>query len=370
MKRILIVHSTLHIGGAEEVTANLCAQIDRSRFSVTVCHLRENGVVGDKIKQNGTHVVGLPSGTSGKTDYITWLKLRSIIKKLNIDIVHSQDVHALADCSICKLTMPRLKFVHTFHYGNYPKRDRSRQRLERLFWRVPDRLVAVSNRQKAGIQSLYGIPDERVVTLWNGVDVESGHSLPFDIVGHYRAQGRVLIGCINTLIEQKGMFDLIRVAKIMKGRIPGKFAFIVAGGGHLMEALRHEIELNNLTDDVVMLGWVDQAAKVFLPHADIFFQPSLWEAMSIVLLEAMAMGKAIVATSVGETPLVLDNGQGRVVGVGNIEDMAVALEELVLRPALREDLGARAKARYEEAFSASMMARRYESLYEDILSPR
>ena len=122
-KKILIVHSTLHIGGAEEVTANLCNRIDKSRFDVTVCYLKEKGVVADKIEIQGTPVIGIPSRVSGKTDYFTSIKLRNLIKKLNIQLVHSHDVHAFTDCSICKLTMPRLKFVHTFHFGNYPNRE-------------------------------------------------------------------------------------------------------------------------------------------------------------------------------------------------------------------------------------------------------
>ena len=75
-KRILIVHSTLHIGGAEEVTANLCKTIDKEKFDIKVCYLKEKGTVGDRIEDQGTPVIGLPRKTSGKTDYLTSLKLR------------------------------------------------------------------------------------------------------------------------------------------------------------------------------------------------------------------------------------------------------------------------------------------------------
>lgn len=366
-KRILIVHSTLHIGGAEEVTANLCNGIDKSRYEVSVCYLKEKGVVGEKIEEQGTAVIGLPSTKMERTDYFTSFKLRKIIARMGIDLVHSHDVHALTDCSICKLTLPGLKFVHTFHYGNYPEREISLKRFERVFWRVPSKLVAVSNNQRKGIQQLYGIPDERILTVWNGVDVKTDPGA-FDVVEKYRAQGRVVIGSINTLIEQKGMFDLIKVANKLKERLPGKFVFLVAGNGHLKDRLQQEIESKGLQDDVCLMGWVKQASVKFLPHVDIFFQPSLWEAMSMVLLEAMSEAKAIVATKVGETPLIVEEEvEAKLAEPGDIDSMVDSLSDLVVDYTLRELYGKKARQRYLNNYTAREMARRYEALYQSLL---
>lgn len=333
-----------------------------------VCYLKEKGVVGDRIEEQGTPVIGVAPRKSGKTDYLTALKLRQIIKQYNIELVHSHDVHAFTDCSLCKISMPGLRFVHTFHFGNYPERAQPFQRLERLFWRVPSQLVAVSNRQREGIRALYNIPDQRIQTVWNGVDVESNAG-DFDIINQCRAQGRVIIGSINTLIEQKGMFDLLKVAALLKQRHPGRFVFLVAGDGHLREPLLKEIDAQGLQEDVILMGWVKQASTVFLPHLDIFFQPSLWEAMSMVLLEAMANGTAIVATGVGETPYILEDGShGRVVPPTDVAAMTNALEPLVLDHSLRAQYGEAARKRYVESFTAEKMASRYESLYDSLLA--
>jgi glycosyltransferase involved in cell wall biosynthesis len=203
--------------------------------------------------------------------------------------------------------------------------------------------------------------------VWNGVDVESNAG-DFEAVDRCRSQGRVIIGSINTLIEQKGMFDLLKVAAQMKQRHPGRFAFLVVGDGHLRDPLQKEIDAQDLQEDVILMGWVKQASMVFLPHLDIFFQPSLWEAMSMVLLEAMANGKAIVATGVGETPYILEEGRhGRVVPSTDITAMTDALESLVLDGDLRRQYGDAAKQRYLESFTAEKMARRYEALYDSLL---
>lgn len=366
--KILIVHSTLHIGGAEEVTANLCQRIDKSRFDVSVCYLKEKGVVGDKIEEQGTPVIGVPAGDTKKTDYLTSLKLRKIIREKGIQLVHSHDVHALTDCSICKITMPGLKFVHTFHYGNYPVREKSLKRFEKLFWRIPSRLVAVSNNQKKGIQALYGIGDNKIQTVWNGVDTESAPE-KYDVVDRYRAQGRVIIGSVNTLIEQKGMFDLISTAEKLKQNLGDKFVFLIAGDGHLKEPLQKQINEKGLQDHVILMGWVKRASTKFLPQIDIFFQPSLWEAMSMVLMEAMAYGKAIVATGVGETPLIIENeDQGVVVNAKDVNAMADALGVLINDQSRREAIGNNALQRYRQSFTAEKMAHRYEALYQELLA--
>lgn len=367
-KRILIVHSTLHIGGAEEVTANLCRKINKDKYDVIVCYLKEKGVVGEKIESQGTAVIGVNKSRLFKTDYFTAFKLRKIIKKNRIQLVHSHDVHALTDSAVCRLTLPKLKFVHTFHYGNYPHRSKSFKRFESLFWRVTDLLVAVSNKQRNGIQKLYGIPDNKITTMWNGVDVDF-KPVKFDIIETLKQQGRIIIGSINTLIEQKGMFDLIKVAVQLKKKLPGKFAFLIAGDGHLRGDLLAEIEKQGLSEDVFLIGWVKDAPRHFLPNLDIFFQPSLWEAMSMVLLEAMAAGKAIVATSVGETEYILsDKENARIVPPAAIDEMTAALQSLVVDANMRQHLGDKAQSHYSRFFTASEMTGRYEKLYDTLLA--
>lgn len=365
-KNILLVHSMLHIGGAEEVSANLCKNIDRERFSISVCCLKERGVVADRIEKQGIPVFSISKRKSCKTDYWTSLKLLKLIREQSIHIVHSHDFHALLDCSICKILSPKLKFIHTYHYGNYPNRQKPIRYFEKLTWRIPDKLVAVSNNQKVNICDLYKIPDNRINTVWNGVDVDHQPE-DFEIITKLRSQKRVIIGSINTLIEQKGMFDLIRVATCINQNIPGKFAFIVAGDGVLREKLIQEINAQGLQDVVFLLGWVNQASKVLLAHIDIFFQPSLWEAMSIVLLEAMASGKPIVTTRVGETPLVIIDGQhGYVVNAQDLDAMVKYLTMLILDPNMRSKFGVAAQQRYQECFTADMMTRRYAKIYESL----
>ena len=127
--------------------------------------------------------------------------------------------------------------------------------------------------------------DAAIRTIWNGVPYE-----PVVPDGSFRRSvggaGRVLIGTIATLIPQKGLSDLLKVARRVSD-MDGRVLFVIVGEGALrpeLEALRDELGLG---DSVVFAGWVTNASKVALPEFDVFFQPSLWEAMSIAVLEAM-----------------------------------------------------------------------------------
>ena len=366
--KILITNSTLHIGGAEEVIATLCRHIDRTRFDVSVCYLKEQGTVGAKIAAEGTEVFGIPRSRRFKTDYFTAFGLRRAIRSRGVQLVHSHDVHALADTALCRLTTLGLRTVHSFHYGHYPHREKPARTIESLCWRFLDQPVAVSRVQRDAIARLYGIPDGRIEVLWNGVDRRASGPVP-GFIERQRNRGRIVIGSINTLIPQKGMFDLLEVAARLKQQGGDRQVFLVAGDGHLREALESRRHALGLDDDVIFLGWVQDAARVMMDHIDIFFQPSLWEAMSIVLLEAMAAQRAIVATRVGETPFVVEHEASAVLtDAGDVAGMVDALNRLLASSELRLELGQNAAKCYSRNFTAQAMAERHMALYDRVLA--
>jgi glycosyltransferase involved in cell wall biosynthesis len=118
---------------------------------------------------------------------------------------------------------------------------------------------------------------------------------------------------------------------------------------------------------VILTGWLTDAAVRALPTFDIFFQPSLWEAMSMVTLEAMAVGRPIVATRVGEAPAILEDGQdGLLVDPRDVTGMTSALLKLITDPALRLRLGETARRKVAGRFTVQEMTRAYEAIYEEM----
>jgi glycosyltransferase involved in cell wall biosynthesis len=364
--RLLIVNSTLHIGGAEQVAATLAQRVDGARFDVSVCYLKENGLIGEQMERSGVRLEPIPGLRPGRADYLSSLKLRRHIVANDVDIVHTHDVHGLIDATICRLTRPSLRHVHTFHYGKYPQRSAGLRRIERALWRFPDALVAVGHTQAAAIRELYRVPRERLRVLWNGVDdPATGAGAPATLP----ADGLPTIVSVSTMFPQKGLEHLIDAAALLRDGGDG-FRIFIAGNGPLYEPLRERIKRLGLEEHVRLIGWVPQASNRLLPCADIFVQSSLWEAMSIVALEAMAAGKAMVVTAVGENPhVVLDGKTGLVVPAGAPAALAAGLAKFLRDPSLRAACGAAARARYLEHFTTRHMTAAYESLYGE-LAPR
>lgn len=363
---VMIVASHLWIGGAESVIQHLAETLDRRRFNVTVCCLKQRGSLGDELVRKGVEVLSFAASQDAPVDYFTFVKLLKVLRSRKIDVVHTHTTQGLVDAALCSLLLPRLRVVHTFHFGNYPYTAPRILLMERIFSRLAHRLFSVGEVQRKQIQSVYQLSDRQISTLYNGVSIRNsvGDSTFRQRVS---AENRVLIGTIATLITQKGLPDLLDVAKSIRdsGR---KAVFVIVGDGHLREALEAKRRMLGLEETVILAGWITNAADVALPMFDIFYQPSLWEAMSMVILEAMAARKAIVATRVGENSLIIEDGvDGLLVQPRDIDGMAAALGRLIDDVALRVRLGEAARAKVERQFTVEHMTKAYEAIYSDLM---
>lgn len=369
MKRrcnLLIVASHLWIGGAESVIQHLAESIDRRRFNVAVCCLKQRGSIGDELARRGVDIVSFAESLDAPVDYLTFVKLWRLLRSRKVDVVHTHTAHGLFDASLCSLLIPRLKLVHTFHFGNYPHTSPRIIWMERVCSRVADRLFAVGTVQRKQIQAVYRLGDHRIDTICNGVSIGTSFGDPA-FRKQIGAENHILIGTIATLITQKGLTYLLDVAKVIKssGR---KAMFVVVGEGKLRTELEAKRRLLKLEETVVFTGWVADAADAALPAFDIFFQPSLWEAMSMVILEAMAARKPIVATRVGENGLIIEDGiDGLLVEPMDVPGMAAALGRLIDDAGLRVRLGQAARSKVERRFTIQHMVEEYEAVYEDLM---
>jgi glycosyltransferase involved in cell wall biosynthesis len=258
--------------------------------------------------------------------------------------------------------------VHTFHFGNYPI-PRRQLWIELIFARLAHRIVAVGEVQRQQLQSRYWLSDRVVRVIRNGVA-----PAPSMDGAAFRAQvgagDRMLVGTIARLTDQKGLHDLLTVASHFR---PAKdrVLFVVVGEGSLRRELEERRRTLGLDDMVVFTGWVPDAARVALPEFEVFLQPSHWEAMSISILEAMAAGKPVVATRVGETPKMIEDGvDGLLVDVRDTQAMAYAVGRLVEDRSLSTTIGAAAARKVAQSFNLERMTRAYEDLYVEVAGTR
>jgi glycosyltransferase involved in cell wall biosynthesis len=363
--KLMLAIDGLGIGGAEMVVRDLARVVDRDQFDVSICCTKGlGGEIGEELVRDGFDVFVLPGTKSEKPDYLTSIKMRRAVLTRNIDIVHTHAMSALMDAGVCRVTMPRLRVVHTFHYGNYPYESWRTHLMEGLFARSVDRLIAVGWDQRRRLQSAYRLPESRITVIWNGIrfgPAESGAAFR----DQFHRGDRLLVGTLAKLIPQKGLDDLLTVAS--RCRDAGfRMQFVIVGEGDLRPALEQQLRELQLQDTVTITGWIANAAVRALPAFDVFFQPSRWEAMSIAVLEAMANSKAIVATRVGDNARVLEEGvSGIIVEPGDIDGMVGALS-LMRDPAMRQRLGTTARARFEQHFTVEPMVRGYQNVYREL----
>ncbi len=159
--------------------------------------------------------------------------------------------------------------------------------------------------------------------------------------------------------ERKGLgLFLDAMARLCATR--PEVAVVIAGDGPSRPRLQARAAELGIADRVAFLGWRNDAPAV-IDALDVFVMPSFIEGGPTIVLEAMAMGKAVVATAVGMVPEVVEHGRtGLVVRPGDLDGLCAALLELVTRPELRADLGASALA-VSPAFDRGRMVDGYRA---------
>jgi glycosyltransferase involved in cell wall biosynthesis len=178
-------------------------------------------------------------------------------------------------------------------------------------------------------------------------------------------QGGVVFGCIGRLDSEKGQRDLIEA--FAAGKLPecgARLKFVGEGPDHA--ALRVLAETLGVLDAVEFAGVFTDMTQVYA-EIDCLVLPSLREGMPMVVLEALASGKPVVATAVGAVPLLLSSGCGLVVPVGDREAMATALRRIAQSADERGMMGAAGRQLVEANYSPRHQAGRYAQIYRTAL---
>ena len=176
--------------------------------------------------------------------------------------------------------------------------------------------------------------------------------------------GRTTLAIVGRLSPEKGHARLFRA--LFAASLEKKVTVLVAGDGPLAEDLR--VQARGL--DVRLLGFVSDARPVYAASS-LVVMPSLTEGLPLVALEAMALGRAVLASTVGELPVLLGGGAGLLVPSADETAWVKALCRAVESAQLRDEVAARAQARVRQDYGLSRMAARYaEELWRPALAQR
>ncbi len=372
----------LSLGGPSLNTIDSVVALDRAGWR-TILGAGSVGAeisVVDQARSRGCKTVLLPALTrevsAGKDLRALWQVFR-LIKRERVMLVHTHTSKAgfVGRLAAWLARVPAI--VHTPHghvfYGYYgPGLTAFFVRLERLAARLTDRIVVLTER---GIEEhlARGIGRrEQFRVIPSGVDLER---IRLSAPPYETARARLgvdsetqLIVGLGRLEPVKGFQRLVEALPSILSVIPSARLLLV-GEGSVRAALLAEARSLGVGDRLEMVGArLDPVA--FLAAADLVVVPSLNEGMGRVLVEAMALGRAVVATRVGGIPAVVIDGEtGRLVAPDDPAALAGAVSELLKNPGLGQRMGEAGRRRAEQ-FSLAVMESRLLDLYRELCAEK
>ena len=231
-----------------------------------------------------------------------------------------------------------------------------------------DRVVAVSSDIEKVLIGMYG--SNRVSCIHNGIDLEAVRVTTSREAFRRKWQipeDAVVIGTVGRLVPVKGHAILLDATRILQASI-GNVALVLVGDGPLRKDLEANAKRLGLEKSVIFAGQQDQSYD-FMNMMDVFVLPSLHEGIPMVVLEALALQRPVVATRVGGIPEVIEHGQtGFLAEPSDASSLARLLQRLVEDLPMAVSIGKAGRTRVEEKFTARTMAGKTAELYEQVLS--
>lgn len=364
-RKILILIKGLGRGGAEQLVVS-AAPYFHGEFDYEVAYLLpwKNALVKE-LEELGIRVTCLEGASHG----LGWLRrLRRLIREQGIDLVHSHSPVAAIGTRISGV--PGLRRVYTEH-NVWERYHPVTYWANALTFPRSDHVFTVSDRVRASIkyprplrflsmpdvETLYHGLDPQAAARWAGADgVREELGIP---------EGAPIVGTVANFKHHKGYEDLLRAAALVRGQVPD-VRFVLVGRGPLEGDLRRQTRDLGLEGTVVFAGFRKDAPRL-AGAFDVFTLASVYEGLSIALIEAMAMGTPGVVTNVGGLPEVLEEGkQGFLVPPRDPRALAHGITTLLRDASLRERFGIEARRR-AAAFDIRDAVARMEQVYEELL---
>ncbi len=324
----------------------------------------EAGPFMARVRDDGFDTTLVDVGRTYRVDGVA--RLARDLRATRTELLHTHTLAAANALSRCAAQLARVPVVSHLHIENHfrPATRPLLRALDNRTARLSARLVAVSEATRAAYE-LQGYPSGRVEVLYNGVDLTFDRQRA-DLRAEFGVgEGALLVALVGRLCDVKGQRELIQAL----AEVPAAHAVLVGEdleqGGDYRLLLEREADRLSVRDRVVFTGARNDVGAL-LEHVDVLALPSWTEGLPLVVLEAMARGRPVVATPVGGTAeAVVDGDTGILVPPRDPASLAGALRQLE-DPELREQLGAAGRRRATERFSAEDMAGRMLEIYDEV----
>jgi glycosyltransferase involved in cell wall biosynthesis len=381
--KVLYVIGTLDVGGTERQLVELATRLDRARFEPVVCCLSSGGALEQPLKEAGirVHVAGFRG----------FLRLRSLRFLANLprllaelgrflrvflterpDVVHGLLFWAYvlgayaARLARVKVVVSSRRSLSHFKAGRHHF-----LLLEGIANRMTDLVVANSEAVREDALRTERLPPDKVVVVYNGLEpdryLDRGESrLRMEL--HIPATAPVVLVVAN-FIHYKGHEHFVEAWVSVTEAYPGAVAVLI-GDGPRRAAIEAQAAQLGVAASIRFVG-TRLDVPAFLAMSDLVVHPSREEGFSNAVLEAMAAGRAVVATAVGgNVEAVVDGQTGLLVPYGDSHVLASAITRLFADADTRSRFGAEGRARALARFGIGRMVKEYEALYERLMEDK
>jgi glycosyltransferase involved in cell wall biosynthesis len=350
----------LGLGGTERQLAEIALSLDRDRFEPHVGCFTGGGFRTGELRQAGVPILelGVRSLVSGSA-VAGARRMGAYLARHDIGLVHAFDV------PLDLFAVPVARWYRTPVVLSSQRADRDltpgvRRHLLRATDRMVDAIVVNSRAVARQLAEHDGVPASLLRLVYNGLDTSvfrpdgERAALPWD-------EAAVVVGIVCALRPEKGLYTLMEAFRKVKSGRPGVKLAIVGSGPMLAE-------LQAAADGDCHFQPAVRNVAPWLRAMDIFVLPSLSEALSNSLMEAMGCGCCPVASCVGGNPeLVTDGETGLLFPAGDAGALAERLALLLDQPDYRRRLAAQAERRMREHFNRELAARAMGSIYQEFL---
>ena len=335
------------------------------------------GKFTDILRKKGLQVYNIDTRRTFRLDNA--IKLARIIKKENINLVHSHGPLGVIILSRLAGWLAASPVVNHAHAPDFPSANPAVRWYHYLLNRITSRffcarVIAVSEAVKKMIIK-QGVSVDKISVVRNGIDLDAvrhDKKTSLEIRKSFGLnENQRIIGEIGRLCRFKGQDILIQSASGIVKKIPEAIFMII--GEDLQRAGEYKKELEDLAgglgikQNIIFTGYREDIMDL-LNSFDIFVLPSLEEGLSVAILEAMAAKKAVIATSAGGNPeIVVDGSTGTLVPSGDPDKLAEAILYHLENPEISKRMGEQGYARVKKYFSLSEMLDKVMRIYKEVL---
>ena len=363
-RRVLLISQWLESGGTERQLTEIAKALDRSRFDPRVGCLRMEGPRLQDLREAGVPVVEFALRGLFRMAHLRAARaLGRYLEEERIDIVHAFDVPGTL-FAVAPARWYRAPLVLSSQRAFRELTPKSQWPLLRMTDRMVDGIVVNSEAVGKALVERDGVKAGRIHLCRNGLEL-SVYYPPEE-----RRGGEVLtIGVAAMLRPEKSLHTLIEGFALVRAKGVAARLTIV-GSGEMLESLETLARRLGVAEDCHFEP-ASRAVADWLRRFDIFVLPSVSEASSNSLMEAMACGCCVVASRVGGNPELVEEGvSGMLFEAGNAEDLAARLETLVGNREMRERMAEAGARKMRQEYSMAASARRMGEIYDSLPAKR